>query len=103
MLGAAWVWLVLNLVYFLLWVPVAHRRFAPGLHWRWMRKDVLLISIPALLVAVLLQYTAPWPVGRPAIAVQLCGLGMLLLGISGISSSKVRELLAHRFNPVGIV
>lgn len=103
MLGAAWVWLVLNLVYFLLWVPVAHRRFAPGLHWRWMRKDVLLVSMPALLVALLLQYTAPWPVGRAAITVQLCGLGMLLLGISGMSSSKVRELLAHRFKPVGIV
>ncbi|MCM2342361.1 oligosaccharide flippase family protein [Rhodoferax sp.] len=103
MLGAAWVWLGLNLAYFLLWIPVVHRRFAPGVHWHWVTKDVLLTSVPALLAALLLQYTASWPVGRPAIAIQLCGLGMLLLGITSLSSSKVRQLLAHRFNPVGIV
>jgi O-antigen/teichoic acid export membrane protein len=103
MLGAAWVWLILNLVYFLLWVPVAHRCFAPGAHWLWMTKDVLLTSVPALLAALLLQYTAPWPVGRPAIAVQLCGLGLLLLCITSLSSGKIRELLALRFNSVEII
>lgn len=103
MLGAAWVWLVLNLVYFLFWVPVAHRRFAPGVHWRWMTKDVLRTCLPALFVALLLQYTVPWPVARSSIAIQLCGLGVLLFGITSLSSSKVRELLAHRFTPVEII
>ena len=102
MLGAAWVWLALNLAYFLFWVPVIHHRFAPGLHWRWMRRDVMLTSMPALVAALLLQYTAPWPDGRPAIAMELVGLGLLLLCITGISSGKVREMMAHRFNPAGI-
>ena len=103
MLGAAWVWLALNLVYFLLWVPVAHHRFAPGLHWHWLLKDVTLTTAPSLVAALLLQYTAPWPVGRPAIAIELCSLGLLFLCITGSSSSKVREIMAHRFNPAGIV
>ena len=103
MLGAAWVWLTLNLSYLLLWVPLAHHRFAPGLHWTWIVKDVLLTSIPAIVAALLLQYTAPWPDGRSAMAIQLCGVGLLLCCITATSSSKVREIISHRLNPVGIV
>jgi O-antigen/teichoic acid export membrane protein len=103
MVGAGWIWLALNLAYFTLWVPVAHHRFAPGLHWRWLTKDVMLTSLPAVVAALLVQYTVPWPVGRSAIAVQLCGVGLLLLGMTSISSSKMRELLARRFYSVGFV
>lgn len=97
MVGAAWIWLVLNLAYFMIWVPVVHRYFVPGLHWHWLTKDVLFTSMPAFFTALLVQYTAPWPVGRVAIVVQLCGLGLLLLGITSISSSKIRGFLSHCF------
>jgi len=103
MVGAGWIWMVLNLAYFILWVPIVHHRFAPGLHWHWLKTDVMITSLPAVVAALLVQYTAPWPVGRSAIAIQLCGVGLLLLGITGISSSKIRELLAHRFNFVRFV
>jgi O-antigen/teichoic acid export membrane protein len=103
MVGAGWIWLTANLTYFLLWVPVVHHRFAPGLHWHWMKTDVMRTSLPAIFAASLVHYTAPWPVGRLAIAIQLFGLGLLLLGITSLSSKKIRELLTHRINTVEIV
>lgn len=101
MVGAAWVWMALNLTYFLFWVPVAHRRFAPGMHWYWMTTDVMFTILPAIIFALLVQYTMPWPVGRMAMAIQLCILALLLLCITSVSSDKIRKVLAHQFNPMG--
>lgn len=102
MIGAAWVWLALNCTYFLVWVPIAHHRFARGVHLRWMATDVMFTSVPVTLVAILVQYTLPWPAGRLEIAIQLCCLSFLLLCITSLSSGKIRDLLKHRFNPMGM-
>ena len=40
MVGAGWAWLVANAAYFVIWVPVVHRRFAPGVHVGWLVRDV---------------------------------------------------------------
>jgi len=97
MIGAGWAWLSANLIYFLLWVPLVHHRFARGLHWPWLTRDIIFISIPAIFFAWLVQYAGSWPVGRLAMGVQLCMLGMLFLGITSLSSGKVRASLANRF------
>ena len=103
MTGAGWMWLASNLTYFMFWVPVVHRRFAPGLHWPWLLRDVIFTSSPVIFLAWLAQYITSWPVGRVAIGFQLCVLCALLLGISSLSSSKIRAVLANRFNTLGIV
>ncbi len=79
-------------------MPLVHQRFASGLHWSWLTKDVLFTSMPAILFALLAQYAASWPVGRLAMAVQLCMFGILFLGITSLSSGKVRASLVNRFS-----
>jgi len=97
MIGAGWAWLVANLAYFLLWVPLVHIRFAQGLHWSWLFGDVIAICMPVIICAWLVHYFVSWEVGRLAVIVQLCLLGSLLLMIACLSSSNVRSLLASRY------
>lgn len=103
MTGAGWMWLASNLTYFMLWVPVVHRRFAPGLHGSWLLRDVIFTGSPVIFCAWLSQSIASWPAGRVAIGFQLGVLGALLLGISSLSSSKIRAILGNRFHFLGIV
>jgi O-antigen/teichoic acid export membrane protein len=88
--GAAGVWLVVNLLYLLLWTPVAHARFLPGGHWRWMTRDVLPIAALASLAAWLCQ-VLPWPTGRVAGGCMLLGIGVLVLLASAAGSSWARN------------
>lgn len=97
MIGAGWAWLIANLIYFLSWVPLVHQRFARGLHWSWLTKDVIFTSMPAIFCVWLVQSVVPWPEGRLAMAAQLCALGILLLGITSLSSEKIRATLAKQF------
>jgi O-antigen/teichoic acid export membrane protein len=41
--GAGFVWLAVNVVYFIFWIPLVHRRFEKGLHVKWFCLDVLAI------------------------------------------------------------
>ncbi len=102
MTGAAWIWLVLNVAYLTLWVPIEHKRFAPGLHLRWMLKDIMVPSLSPVLVALLLQYAVPWPVGRFAIAVQLSVVALLLLILACMGSSRIRTIVKDRIFEVRI-
>jgi len=48
-IGAAVAWFFIQLVSFILWTPFVHKQFAPGLHGKWIRNDIL----PALTMTVL--------------------------------------------------
>ena len=83
-IGVAWLWLGGNAAFFLLWTPLVHRAFAPGLHASWMLRDVLLVAAPPATLA--LVATA---VGLPAVAQGRVGSGVLaacLFSVLGIAA-----------------
>jgi O-antigen/teichoic acid export membrane protein len=49
------VWFILRLLWFLLWTPLVHARFAPGLHFNWLLFDVLIIIIPMFLIGMIFK------------------------------------------------
>jgi len=51
--GAGYVWVGQSAFYLLVWTWVVHRRFMPGLHWRWLSVDVLPIWLAVAGVAVI--------------------------------------------------
>ena len=102
MAGAAWIWLGVNVAYIMLWVPIEHQQFAPGLHFSWMLKDIIAICFPPVLVVLLLQHVLTWLVVRAAIAVQLSIVGLLLLIFACMSSSKIRAMVRDRLGSAGI-
>ena len=52
-LGASIVWFAFRLLYLIVWTPLIHRRFLPGLHTRWLLRDVLPSVLITSVVAIL--------------------------------------------------
>lgn len=91
MIGAGWVWLVANCLYFLLWIPVVHKRFLPRAHIRWLIQDILCIAVPVIVFAALMAEFAPWPRSRLGIVLELTVIGLMTLGIATVASPVLRN------------
>lgn len=92
--GAAAMWLLMNMLYLLFWVPLVHRRLLPGLHMQWISKRVLPVVIGAAiptLVVILIPSLMPENASRFACALfVLLFLTLSMLG-SVLGSSILRD------------
>ena len=80
-IGAAWVWIILNLGYLSFEIPIMHRRLLKGEMGKWYRQDIIL---PFLIVtAIGLIAREIFPVGSP---------GMIIL--MGIFSTFILSFVA---------
>ena len=99
MRGAGLAWLVPNLLYLLLFIPLVHRRFLPEPHRRWLLRLVTTVS-PVLALGLLMKWLLPWPDGRWPILAQLLAAGAMLLLTAAAGSqgtrAALRDLLARR-------
>lgn len=86
-IGAGYVWLVVNLLSLVAWLPFVHRKFAPGLNAKWYFRDVLItfltVAVGGYCLAPMLPHTDTR--GWQAVGVMSFGLLLLLLG-AGTSS-----------------
>jgi O-antigen/teichoic acid export membrane protein len=53
--GAGYVWLGMNMLSFFAWLPLVHRKFAPGLNAKWYTQDLFSIMVPIVLVGILVN------------------------------------------------
>jgi O-antigen/teichoic acid export membrane protein len=58
-LGAAWIWVVLNLGYLVFYIYFMHRRLLPNEKWRWYREDVLAPTVAGALAAAACRMILP--------------------------------------------
>lgn len=79
MSGAGWAWLVSNAVYFFLWTPLVHNKFAPSLHMGWLWSDIARPAVLPLAAAALAAKFIPLPEDRFALALALAAVGVVLL------------------------
>lgn len=91
--GAGYAWLAANSLYFLLWVPVVHKRFFKGLHYRWLFGDIGMIALTVLLSCLLMKSITSWPASRMDAGVVLFFISMTTLIVAALSSSLVRARL----------
>lgn len=96
MVGAGYVWITANLLPFLFWLPVIHRRHLKGWHVRWLTEDILLIAVPASLLALAAMALVVWPASALPAAASLAALYGALLLVAAASSSDFRAWLASR-------
>ena len=94
MIGTGWAWLASNIIYFLLWTPVVHRRFAPGLHWGWMLRDIARPSVPALIVAAAIMWWATWSQSRTWLVAELAAAGIAFMILAYLPADRLTFL--HR-------
>lgn len=79
MIGAGWAWLVSNALYFLIWTPLVHRKFAPGIHIDWLLSDIArLVFVPSTTAALAAKYMH-WSDDRIVLALELVVAGGVLL------------------------
>jgi O-antigen/teichoic acid export membrane protein len=95
-IGAGWAWLGANATYALLWVPLVHGRFAPGLHLQWLMQDIAPIAVPVVLGTLLVTHWIPWPSNRLGVASVLLLFGLLMLALAALACSQVRSFLRDR-------
>lgn len=94
--GAGFAWLIALLVYTLLWLPLVHRRFLPGVHARWLFNDLLGVAVPLLLVSYATTATRTWwPQARLG---QLACLGLvwLLVAATALATSPVARTALNK-------
>ena len=91
-IGTGVVWFAANLFYVLAWTWIVHSRFAPGLHWKWLGRDILLVAAPAacLLVAARLS-PWPWPASRLEDFAWLAALGLGSVAASALLVPSARR------------
>jgi O-antigen/teichoic acid export membrane protein len=95
--GAGYVWLISNALYFMVGVPLMHRRFAKGLQTLWLTKDVGIIVLPTLAGAGLSVWLIRWPQGRLPLALVIGSLSFTLLLLAAACSSWVRMETLRRW------
>jgi O-antigen/teichoic acid export membrane protein len=92
MTGAGWAWLVSNGIYLLVWTPLVHRKFSPGLHAGWLLVDIVrLVAMPLTAAALVAQFMS-WSDGRIVLALQLVATGMMLLLLAYLMTGRVQVL-----------
>lgn len=99
-IGAGWAWLGANAVYFFTWVPLVHRRFAPGMHWKWFTHDIGVIAIAALACLLPARLLLVWPNGRIETICLIAVVSLIALAASAAASSVVRSALRTRLKLV---
>ncbi|MDK9704695.1 MAG: oligosaccharide flippase family protein [Sulfuritalea sp.] len=88
--GAGYVWLGTNLLYFVGWIPLVHRKFEPGLNSKWYWEDVSKIFLVAMLVGYCLSGVLPQSASRGFQLGAITAFGVLVLLASALASSVVR-------------
>lgn len=97
--GAAFSWLVMNLLYLACWVPLVHRRLLPGEHLPWLTQDVLAIAAAAALPWLALAWTRLPVMTRLQDAVAAAGFLATSLACALLGSSVARGWLGRRLRP----
>ncbi len=97
MVGAGYAWTIANLLPFIAWLPVVHRRFVKGLHAKWILTDVLPIALPPIALAFSLRQLVQWPTSRSLVVLGLVITGLLLTAAAAIGSSWVRGTVVSKW------
>ena len=101
-LGVALAWFLLRLVSFIVWTPIVHSKYAPGLHWPWLIRDVgpSFAMTSAILFVVINIDFAIYDMSRWSIFAALFGIGLLILLCNILVSRAPRNLVfgtAHKY------
>ena len=91
-IGAGYVWLGINLITFMAWLPFVHYKFAPGLNKLWYIKDVLGIALPSGFVGYILVQCISAPENKTQALVVVGVVSVVTLFAGTLLSSFKRKI-----------
>ena len=89
MVGAGWAWFISNAIYFALWTPLVHRKFATQLHASWLLKDIAQPALLPLLAAALAHAYLPWAATRWGLVAELMAVGTVLVLLTSVAAQRL--------------
>jgi O-antigen/teichoic acid export membrane protein len=90
-IGAGWTWMLLNIVYFFLWIPLVHKKMKINFHKEWLTIDIAWVGMPALLVGLLANYYLTWSSHRAILAAQIAIFTVSLIAVSYANVILIRK------------
>lgn len=96
--GAGCVWLGMNLVSFIAWLPFVHRKFAPGLNMKWYLQDILAIYSVEAVAGCGIRMALPRSENRFLEIGLLVAVGILEILAGTLASSEARTRFANLAN-----
>ena len=92
--GAGYVWLGINLLTFVAWLPLVHHKFEPGLNFKWYCQDILIIVLAAATTGYLFSALLPQRGSRwmQLAEVIFTGLFVLLAGAAASTEAWARVI-----------
>jgi O-antigen/teichoic acid export membrane protein len=93
--GPGYAWLATQLIFFLFWLPVVHKRFGAGLHTLWLR-DLSGIFLTSVVGVFLMDTFISWPHGRIQVVFLIALMSLLLLVLAAIGSPWMRQAIWGR-------
>lgn len=98
--GAGVAWACTNILYLLTWLAYTHHKLEPGLHWDWIKNDVLKIILPAISLASTIELL-PWnnnTLLEMITHISLTGTASLSAGI--LANSSLRSKILKKFGTI---
>ncbi len=101
-LGVALTWFTLRLMTFIIWTPIVHHIFAPGIHWPWLFKDIapnflLTVSLLAFIRSLNIGF---YSMSRIEIFSSLLGIGLTVLALNVLLSIESRTFVVNMIKAV---
>lgn len=88
--GAGYVWLGMNLISFIAWLPLVHRKFDSCLNTTWYFQDVLIIFAAAGLAGYGLSVALPKVEGRSSQFGEIVVFGIIVMSAAAMAASAIR-------------
>ena len=95
--GVGYLWLLINLFYFVIWTYVIHSKFMPNYHIKWLCNDILPIIFVQILFSLLMSYLTNFDNEEIYYLVifKICLIGFFTLIISSLFASHLRTGLLN--------
>jgi hypothetical protein len=91
-IGAAWIWLILNMSYILIGVHFMYRRLLSTEKWRWYGKDIILPTLGTITIMWLCMLVQPTIENKLLWLIWLSTTGILMVTSAWIASSELSPL-----------
>lgn len=92
MIGAGYAWFLANVAFFLFWVPIVHRKFAKGIHIKWLIHDIGTPMLISAVIAFAAWIILPMPENRLLAMACISISGLIVLACTVLCSADARKM-----------
>lgn len=99
-IGAGNVWLTINILYLIFWTGYVHYKLVPGLHFKWLFFDSLIICVPVFITLKFLSFFQMNIESRVFNVFYIVLIGLLSLCIASLFAASFRDKIFIRLKSI---